>query len=99
MNTILVSGMIWTLYGLAGILGIQKIPKKFQGQLWTKRYIRSQGMAWILLGIPWIILALVTDDWNLSPWIMLLLILECTIPSFLYSLALNRTYTAKLYEK
>ena len=26
MGTILVIGIIWTLYGLAGLFGIQKIP-------------------------------------------------------------------------
>lgn len=97
MDTILVFGIIWTLYGLAGFLGIQKIPKKFQGQLWTTRYIRAQSLSWLLLGVPWIVLSLVTNTLNLSPWMMLPLILGCTIPAFLYTLALNRTYTAKLH--
>lgn len=99
MNSIFVFGVIWTLYGLAGLLGVQKIQKKFQDQTWTKQYIRSQGVSWLLLGIPWISLALATDNLNLGPWMMLPLILGCTIPAFLYTLALNRTYTAKLDEK
>ena len=30
MGTILVIGIIWTLYGLAGLFGIQKIPSTFK---------------------------------------------------------------------
>lgn len=95
MGTILVIGMIWTLYGLAGLFGIQKIPNKFKGQSWTKRNIRYQGISWLLLGIPWIVLDVATEDKGLGMPVMLFLILACSLPGFLYTVMLDRRYTAK----
>lgn len=58
MNTILGTGIILTLYGLAGLFGIRQIPTKFQDTSWTRRYIHYQGISWLLLEIPWIVLGL-----------------------------------------
>ncbi len=99
MNTILVIGIIWTLYGVAGLFGLQKIPTKFKAKTWTKRYIHYQGIAWILLGIPWIVLALVTMNKELGFFIMLPLLLVCTVPGFIYAIVLDRRYTAKIKQE
>lgn len=99
MNTILVIGIIWTLYGIAGLFGLQKIPTKFKEKTWTKRYIRYQGIAWILLGIPWIVLALVTMNKEPGFFIMLPLLLVCTVPGFIYAIVLDRRYTAKIKQE
>ena len=96
MGTILVIGIIWTLYGLAGLFGIQKIPSKFKDKSWTKHYIRSQGISWLLLGIPWIVLDVITEDKGFGMPVMLFLILACSLPGFVYTVILDRRYTAKL---
>lgn len=96
MGTILVIGIIWTLYGLAGLFGIQKIPSKFKDKFWTKHYIRYQGISWLLLGIPWIVLDVITEDKGFGMPVMLFLILACSLPGFVYTVILDRRYTAKL---
>ena len=96
MGTILVIGIIWALYGLAGLFGIQKIPSKFKDKSWTKHYIRYQGISWLLLGIPWIVLDVITEDKGFGMPVMLFLILACSLPGFVYTVILDRRYTAKL---
>ena len=96
MGTILVIGIIWTLYGLAGLFGIQKIPSKFKDKSWTKHYIRYQGISWLLLGIPWIVLDVITEDKGFGMPVMLFLILACSLPGFVYTVILARRSTAKL---
>lgn len=96
MGTILVIGIIWTLYGLAGLFGIQKIPSKFKDKSWTKHYIRYQGISWLLLGIPWIVLDVITEDKGFGMPVMLFLILAYSLPGFVYTVILDRRYTAKL---
>lgn len=96
MGTILVIGIIWTLYGLAGLFGIQKIPSKFKDKSWTKHYIRYQGISWLLLGIPWIVLDVITEDKGFGMPVMLFLTLACSLPEFVYTVILDRRYTAKL---
>ena len=54
MNIILITGLFATIYGIAGILGFQIISARHRGHGWTKKYIRSQGISWLLLGIPWL---------------------------------------------
>ncbi len=96
MGIILVIGIIWTLYGLAGLFGIQKIPSKLKDKSWTKHYIRYQGISWLLLGIPWIVLDVITEDKGFGMPVMLFLILACSLPGFVYTVILDRRYTAKL---
>lgn len=99
MDTTLVIGIIWTLYGLAGLFGIQKIPAKFKNKPWTLLYTRRQGISWLLLGIPWIILRLATADKGLGIPVMILLLLVCSLPSFIYAVILDQRYTAKLKQE
>lgn len=96
MDTILVIGIIWTLYGLAGLFGIQKIPSKFKDKSWTRHYIRYQGISWLLLGIPWIILGVSTEGKGVGMPAILFLILACSLPGFIYTVILDRRYTAKI---
>lgn len=53
MNVLLFMSVFWILYGIAGLLGFQNIPAKYKGHSWTKDYIRSQGLTWLILGLPW----------------------------------------------
>ena len=55
MNVLLYLGIFWTLYGLAGLLGWQRINNKYKGYDWTKKYIRCLGISWLMLGIPCLI--------------------------------------------
>ena len=75
---------------------LYKNLSKFKDKSWTKHYIRYQGISWLLLGIPWIVLDVITEDKGFGMPVMLFLILACSLPGFVYTVILDRRYTAKL---
>lgn len=96
MNIIFVMSIFWIIYGIAGILGFQVIPKKFKEKDWTKSYIRKQGLSWIILGAPWLILYLIINDKTMDIFAATILFIVCAIPSFVYTIILDRKYKAML---
>lgn len=58
MIVLLSLGIFWTLYGVAGFLGFQRISERYKRKSWTKEYIQSCGIRWLMIGIPWIVLYL-----------------------------------------
>lgn len=58
MMVLLSLGIFWTLYGVAGLLGFQRINERYKRKSWTKKYIQSCGIGWLMIGIPWIVLYL-----------------------------------------
>lgn len=98
MMSILGSGLFFTLYGIAGLFGMQRIHEKYKNHTWTPQYIRFQGGMYILLGAPWLILVACTWGKNISLLSFVLLALACGIPAFLYALAVDRKFKALLNE-
>ncbi len=97
MDMIFVFGIFWTIYGLIGLFGFQfAIPKKFRGQSWTKKYIRLQGLSWIVLGVPWIILASFATAYEIELYTKIIALLILSTPALLYSLIAGRKYRALL---
>ena len=96
MNIILFFGVFWTLYGILGILGIQRIHNKYKNKPWTKQYKKSVGISWIILGVPWIILGLIVKNIDLSIGIKYGLIILIGIPSIIYSIKIDKKYNAVL---
>ena len=103
MISVLILGCIWTIYGIAGLMGFQVIPDQFEGHSWTKEYKRKQGISWLMLSIPDIVLSIVIEYvvnyvkyMNFSPKLVFILLILCGIPSFTYSLYIDRQYKAKL---
>lgn len=95
MDMIFAFGIVWTVYGIVGLLGFQAaIPKKFKEQPWTKRYIRTQGLGWILLGCSWIILAYFTNGQELELSVKIIALIACSLPTLAYSIFINRKYKA-----
>lgn len=100
MNVILVMSVFWILYGIAGLLGVQNIPAKYKGHSWTKAYIRSQGLNWLILGLPWLgfylvrtfLLAEIAITAGMSVIILLLL----SIPTLIVSIGMEKKYKAML---
>ncbi len=93
--TILIISLFWTAYGILGVLGLQvAIPKKFRGQPWTKAYIRKQGLSWVMLGVPFLVIALL---WSTAEfWAALPVMVACAVPSLLYSRMIDKEYTKML---
>ena len=98
MNVIKGMSIFWILYGIAGLFGFLNIPSKFKGYSWTKEYIRSQGITWILLGVPYFVLSFVLpaylpnmDSRNST---VAIVIIALGMPAFIYSMVIDRKYKA-----
>ena len=95
MNVLLYLGIFWTLYGLAGLLGWQRINNKYKGYDWTKKYIRCLGISWLMLGIPCLIFSrLYEAGYNTRS--MFVLMCVCMLPSLIFTIAVEKKFNAKI---
>ena len=99
MQVIMSMSIFWILYGIAGVLGFQNIPHKYKLHSWTKHYIRCQGISWLMLGIPWLILYLLMTvcfaDTHIRISVIILMLLVLAIPAVIYSIRLERKVNVK----
>lgn len=93
MSVMLLLGIFWTLYGIAGLMGIQRIPPAYRGKRWARKYARTCGVGWLMIGIPWIILYLLCSYYEVRWSATALFMVLVSLPSILYS-----TYIEKLYQ-
>ena len=100
MNVLLFMSVFWILYGIAGLLGFQNIPAKYKGHSWTKDYIRSQGLTWLILGLPWFGLYLVRSfllaEANITTGQSVVILLLLSIPAVVVSIVYEKKYKAML---
>ena len=100
MNILLFMSVFWTLYGIAGLFGYQNIPKKFKGYSWTKEYIRLQGITWLMLGVPLLMLYLFVNhlipEENLNAELLVLSMLVLAIPSIVFTYKWEKKYEKML---
>lgn len=96
MEVILMLGIFWTAYGIAGLAGFQHIAQKYQGYSWTRKFKQSCGISWLLLGIPWIVMYVVSLNREPSPLTISVTVVLLGIPSAVYSFRMERKYKAKL---
>lgn len=99
MTVVLVMGIFWTLYGAAGLLGFQVIGEEYKNHDWTPGYIRYRGISWLMVGIPCLMLCLLTYGKHIDPDVMCLLIMLCGTPSVVYSIVMERKYKRMLKEE
>lgn len=94
MNVFLLLGFFWIVYGIAGLFGYQRIPERCKNQSWTEQYIRSSGITWLMLGIPWVLLYAADWIWDFrAHWgIFLGLVVVLSLPSIGYSVWIERKY-------
>lgn len=94
MNVLLYLGIFWTIYGLAGLLGWQRINNKYKGYDWTKKYIRCLGISWLMLGIPCLIFSrLYEAGYNTRS--MFVLMCFCMLPSLIFTIVVEKKFNAK----
>ena len=98
MLTLMVIGICYTLYGIAGLFGFQIIPEQYKGHPWTKDYIRSQGIGYLLIGVPWLVISMLADIYFASVplGIMIAVVAVPAIPALLYAFACDKKYKAML---
>ena len=96
MDVLLILGAFWTVYGLLGLAGWQRLPARYRGHRWTARYTRQLGLSWILLGIPWLLAGILVRN-SAMPWggqcVVMVLV---SLPSIVYTWALDRQYKKRL---
>ena len=92
--------VFWILYGMAGLLGFQNIPAKYQGHRWTKAYIRNRGVQWLMLGLPWLGFYLVRTfllaEAGISSEMEVVILLLLALPALTASIVWERKYKARL---
>ncbi len=100
MNVLLFMSVFWILYGIAGLLGFQNIPTKYKGHSWTKDYIRSQGLTWLILGLPWfgfyLIRTFLLTESGISTGMSVVILLLLSIPALIVSIVFEKKYKAML---
>ena len=98
MLTLMVISICYTLYGIAGLFGFQIIPEQHKGRPWTKAYKQSQGIAYLMLGAPWLLVCLLEDVClsDVPVWGMILIVALVAVPAFIFALAIDRKYKALL---
>ena len=96
MKVLLFMSVFWTLYGIVGLFGYQNIPKKFKGYSWTKEYIRLQGITWLMLGVPLLMLYLFVNhlipEENLNAELLVLSMLVLASPSVVFTYKWEKKY-------
>ena len=70
-----------TVYGIFGLFGKMSIPEKFQNHEWTKNYMKEISAAYILLGIPYLILYFALQQYDPGYLKTFLLIILVALPS------------------
>ena len=100
MKVLLFMSAFWTLYGIAGLLGYQNIPKKFKGYSWTREYIRLQGITWLMLGVPLLMLYFVVHyfipEENLNAELLVFSMLVLASPSVIFTYKWEKKYEKML---
>ncbi len=96
-DTVLSFAVFFIIYGLAGLIfQIQKIPDKYRGKSWVSRYARIKGLAWLILGVLWLVLFTLTIDRNLDTFTFVLLLIACAVPSAIIYLRSEKKFSALL---
>lgn len=100
MKVLLFMSVFWTSYGIAGLFGYQNIPKKFKGYSWTKEYIRLQGITWLMLGVPLLMLYLIVNHFiseeNLNAELLVFSMLVLASPSVVFTYKWEKKYEKML---
>ena len=100
MNGLLVMSIFWIGYGVLGLFGIQNIPAKYKGHTWTKEYIRSQGVTWLIVGVPWLAFYLVCKflipEADIRFDVEILVLVALSLPAIIITFIWERKYKALL---
>ena len=96
INIIDVMPVFWCLYGIAGLLGFQFIHDKYKDHWWTLDYIRCRGVSWLILGIPWLAVAIIRRYTGMSYWVAIGLLVVVSVPSLVYGAVKDKKFKALL---
>ncbi|MFI3225867.1 MAG: hypothetical protein R3Y09_00545 [Clostridia bacterium] len=92
MKALLIISIFYILYGVLGLFGVQKIPKKYKDREWTMEYTRKQGLSYIFLGVPWLIFYIVISNNRLGLAYEILMLIMISLPSLVFALVVDKKY-------
>lgn len=96
MKILLFMSVFWIVYGVLGLFGIQNIPKKIKSTEYEKEYKRFAGTSWLMVGVPWFVVWLITHNIDISAHIVILIMVACAVPAILYTHIGEKKYRALL---
>ena len=95
--SLLILSAFWCVYGILGLFGVQRIPNRYRGTELEAEYKRFQGIGWLLLGIPWLVLWLFAHNVEIENLMLFMLMLAgLALPSLIYDFVGDRIYRKKL---
>ena len=102
MYVLLFMSVFWTIYGIVGLFGYQRIPKNFHGYSWTKQYIRMNGISWLMMGVPLLALYAVVkiffEEASLSAPLITCIVMLLSLPAIIYTFINEGKYEKLLVE-
>lgn len=99
MKILLIMSLFWVCYGILGIFGIQNIPNRMKNTEYEKEYKKFAGTGWLLIGIPWFVVWLVTHNKNVTAIYLIIILAVCAIPSMVYTHIGEKKYRRLLEKK
>ena len=74
-------GIAYCVYGLLYLLGIPHVAPKYRNRTWTRRYQRTCGIGWLMIGIPWLALYVLSVNCQIAHPLLATLIVVLALPS------------------
>ena len=84
MKVVMWLGIAYCVYGLLYLLGIPHVAPKYRNRTWTRRYQRSCGIGWLMIGIPWLALYVLSVNCQVAHPLLATLIVVLALPSIFY---------------
>ena len=99
MDFILFMSILWIIYGVAGLLGFQNIPAKYEGYSWTIRYKRSSGIGWLIFVVPILTINLLIRIFSWPQYINLIMSILIGVISVSYSIYQEKKFNKLIADK
>lgn len=95
MLTTLLMSIFWIVYGTLGLFGIQVIPEKHRGTEYEMDYKRRSGLAWIMIGIPYLAAYFFLKNLALGLRCEVLVLIIIAVPGLIFSFLTDKKYNKK----
>lgn len=99
MLTALMMGIIWTVYGILGLCGIQRIPLEYRGASFEREYKKKSGISWLLIGVPYLAACLALRHTALTRKEFALTFGLLALPCIVYTYITNQKFRKRLEEE
>ena len=84
MKVVMWLGVAYCIYGLLYLLGLPHVAPRYRNRTWTRKYQRTCGIGWLMIGIPWLGLYVFSMTCQMATPLLATLIVVLALPSILY---------------